>query len=112
MGRSFLKGVVLGAVTASIVLVTSTALAGTGIGGVFNLGKTNTVNRTSILTGKTTGRVLQVTSKGTGPALGLNVQAGKAPLTVNSSTRIANLNADLLDGIGRSGRPSRPQSNA
>ena len=31
-------------------------------------------------------------------ALGLNVPAGKAPLTVNSDTRVANLNADKLDG--------------
>ena len=36
--------------------------------------------------------------KGTGPALKLQVGAGQPPLAVSSSTRVANLNADQLDG--------------
>src|SRR5262249_58254285 len=36
--RALFTGVVLGAGVASVVLVASAALAGTGIGGVFNLG--------------------------------------------------------------------------
>lgn len=32
-------------------------------------------------------------------ALGLNVASGHAPFTVNSGTKVANLNADSLDGL-------------
>ena len=44
------------AVVASLTLATaSAALAGSGVGGVFNLGKTNTVNAITKLTGSVTG---------------------------------------------------------
>jgi hypothetical protein len=36
-------------------------------------------------------------------ALGLNVAPGHAPFTVNSAAKVANLNADRLDGIDSSG---------
>jgi hypothetical protein len=36
-------------------------------------------------------------------ALDLRVEPGEAPMTVNSSTRVANLNADLLDGKNSTG---------
>src|SRR5215211_9444213 len=35
-------------------------------------------------------------------ALSLNVQSGEAPMTVDSSTKVANLNADQLDGKDQS----------
>lgn len=98
MGKGFLKGVIVGSLVAATVMMAGTALAGTGIGAVFNLGRTNTVNSTTTLTGKASGRMLQVTNKGSGPALGVTVQAGKAPLTVNSTGKVTNLNADALDG--------------
>src|SRR5437763_10244840 len=108
---------------AAFVLLPAVDLAGTGVGAVFNLGKTNKVNAQSARTG-TAGRMLQVTNTNTGasstaigatskgstgpaikasntgggPALGLSVGAGKAPLTVNSTGKVAKLNADLLDG--------------
>ena len=44
MRTGFFKGVVLGAVVCGMTVVSTAALAGTGIGGVFNLGATNTVN--------------------------------------------------------------------
>jgi hypothetical protein len=69
---------------------------------VFNLGRTNTVNATSTLTGSTAGRMLQVTNTSTGTGatgIGIKVASGKAPLAVNSTTKVANLNADLLDGM-------------
>ena len=97
MRQPFFKGVVLGAVVASVVLMAGTALAG-GVGGVFSLGRTNAVSRTSSLVGTTSGRMLQVTNKGTGQALGLTVKAGTPPLRVNSSGEVANLNADELGG--------------
>jgi hypothetical protein len=98
MGSGFMKGVLVGALVAAIVTMAGTAVAGTGIGAVFNLGKTNSVDKTSILAGKTPDRVLQVTNRGAGPALGLTVKAGKPPLVVNSKAVVADLNADALDG--------------
>jgi len=43
--------------------------------------------------------MLSVTNKGTGPALSLTVGKGKAPFSVNSPGRVANLNASLLSGL-------------
>ena len=103
---TFLKGVAFGAVTSTLVLVAATALAGTGIGGVFNLGKTNTVNATSTLTGSKAGKMLQVTNTSTGAGatgVGINVPTGKPPLVVNSSKKVRNLNADKLDGQDSNG---------
>ena len=51
MRLTFAKGAALGAVTAVLTLGTTAALAGTGPGANFNLGKTNTVNATSTLNG-------------------------------------------------------------
>jgi hypothetical protein len=81
-------------------MISASATAGNGVGGVFNLGKTNTVNAKSTLTGATSGRNLQLTNTGSGPALGLAVGAGKAPIVVNASAgKATNLNADRLDGL-------------
>ena len=43
--------------------------------------------------------MLAVTNNGTGTALSLQVAKGKAPFTVNSSTRVTGLNASLLGGF-------------
>jgi hypothetical protein len=96
---TFLKGVALGSVVASVTLTATSAMAGTGIGAVFNLGKTNRVDATSHLTGKASGSMLALTNTGAGPALGLKVGNGIAPFSVNSSTQVANLNASLLGGL-------------
>ena len=74
-------------------------MAGTGVGGVFNLGKTNRVDATSSLTGKAPGSMLSVTNDGSGAALSLSVGKGAAPFKVNSTTQVANLNASLLGGL-------------
>ena len=95
--RTLIVGVLVGALAGP-----TATLAGTGIGAVFNLGRTNTVNRTSTLTGSTSSRVLQVTNSGAGTALRLSVKTGVAPLQVNSSTKVVNLNADRLDGLDSS----------
>jgi hypothetical protein len=123
MRATFLRGVVLGSVTAALVLSASAALAGTGVGGIFNLGKTNTVDQSSSLTGSSSGSQLVVsnisTSSGTrglsvsgassaaalfahngaGPAAAFMSSTGTAPFTVNSSRRVLNLNADMVDGL-------------
>ena len=95
---SFLRGLIVGAVLLGLA-VPATTLAGSGLGAVFNLGSTNTVNRTSVLRGSTASAELQVTNTGTGPALKLTTKPGTAPLQVSSTTKVVNLNADRLDGL-------------
>jgi hypothetical protein len=73
-------------------------------GGNFLLGKANTASTQTSLTASPSfaGKALQLTNTSTGAgatALGLNVASGHAPFTVNSGTKVANLNADKLDGI-------------
>jgi len=81
-------------------LVTTTpALAGSGVAAVFNLGQANTVNQKSTLTGATTDAELVVQNTGAGTALSLIGANGAPAFKVNSDTKIANLNADKLDGI-------------
>jgi hypothetical protein len=90
------------AVMLALVLgVATTALAGTGVGARFQLGQTNTVNAVTKLVGSVAGPSLQVdnnSADASATALDLQVEAGKAPMKVNSETKVANLNADKLDG--------------
>jgi len=82
------------------------ALAGSGVGGVFNLGQSNTVNQTTTLTGSKAGPMLQIvnTNSQTGSTpLSLQTATGKPPLTVNSATRVTNFNADKVDGFHANG---------
>jgi hypothetical protein len=54
------------------------------------------------LTSNNAGKALNITQQNTGAgatALGLTVAAGKTPFTVNSGTKVANLNADKVDGL-------------
>ena len=69
--------------------VATTALAGTGVGATFNLGKLNTVNRMSTLVGSVANPMLRVDNNGSGPALNLEVQSGRAPLTVSPGAGVA-----------------------
>jgi hypothetical protein len=99
--RALISGVVLGAVTSMVVLMSATAFAGTGVGAVFNLGQTNNVDATSTLAGSTAGKMLQVTntSSDSGAAgIGVSVGSGTPPFILNSTTKVTHLNADLLDG--------------
>jgi hypothetical protein len=72
------------------------------------LGTTNSADAPTIVAAAsnypTTGsqRLLQVTNNQTtagATALGLTVASGHAPFTVNSGTKVVNLNADKLDGL-------------
>jgi hypothetical protein len=96
------KSVLIGVGSAAVVLALTGAAAGSGVGAVFNLGKTNRVSATSSLTGSTGHSMLSVTNSGRGPALSLQVRKGRAPLSVNSTTRVPNLNASLLGGLAAS----------
>jgi hypothetical protein len=99
MRPRYLRGLVVGIATGAIAVSATNAIAGTGIGAVFNLGKTNTVNHATVLQGSTTTRLLQVTNTGPGPALALTVKTGTAPMKVSSGTKVAHLNADMVDGL-------------
>jgi len=103
MQLSFGKGLMAGAAGVAVVLAITAATNGTGIGAVFNLGQTNKVNATSTLTGKSNGPMLSVNNSGHGTALSMHVSSGHAPFSVNSSTKVAHLNASLLGGIGPAG---------
>jgi len=101
MNLTFFKGVGLGAVVSALTLTATAALAGTGVGGVFNLGVKNSVNSTTTLTGRVAGSGLQVTNtstRGGATGIGIQVAAGKPPLVVNSSAEVVHLNAGRLDG--------------
>jgi hypothetical protein len=103
MQLSFGKGLMAGAVGVAGLLAITAAANGIGAGTPFLLGVTNTVNATSTLTGKTQGPMLNVTNSGSGTALNLHVGSGHPPFSVNSATKVANLNASLLGGIGPTG---------
>lgn len=77
----------MGAVMA-LVIGSGTAYAATG--GKFVLGQANKAGKTTTLTSKS------------GTALSLKSKAGAPSLTVNQSTKVPNLNADLLDGLDAS----------
>jgi hypothetical protein len=100
VGRATVFLVGLAMILALVFGVAVTALAGTGVGATFNLGKTNTVNALSRLEGSTLNSMLKIDQNGSGTALNLEVQdpANKPPMLVNSSTKVTNLNSDQLDG--------------
>jgi hypothetical protein len=105
MKATFFKGVALGAVVSSLTLVATAAVAGTGVGAVFNLGRTNTVNGSTALTGSTNGqqlRVVNTNAGGSAAGIGISTPGNKPPLVVNSTTKVGHLNVDLLDGLDSS----------
>lgn len=87
VGRATVFLVGLAVILALVFGVASVALAGVGVGAPFHLGKINTVDKVSTLV-----------NEGRGPALSLQASSG-APLKVNSTTRVAKLNADTVDGM-------------
>jgi hypothetical protein len=101
MRSKFVRAALFGALVAAVTLVSSVAFAGSGIGGVFNLGESNSVNATTTLTGSTAGKQFQVTNTSTGAGaagIGITVPSGKPPLVVNSATQVNNLNSNFLQG--------------
>lgn len=115
---------IFGIAAAVLAVCATTALAGSGVGGVFNLGQTNTVNGATTLSGSSAGAQLKVTNafaSGTGiwgqsasktaaGVQGMNTAGGPGlqstvssnaipPLKINSSAKVVSLNADRLDGF-------------
>jgi hypothetical protein len=98
--KSHLLTAFAGALMASTLTIASVAVAGNGVGGVFNLGQVNTVNGKTELEGSTPNNSLFVIDQN-GTAVPLDIQgpANKAPLKVNSLIKVSNLTADRLDGL-------------
>ena len=92
----------LALVMALVIGVASTAWSATG--GNFILGKANVATAITKLAGAAgvNGPMLQLINNNADrndTALDLRVQAGEAPMRVNSDTKVANLNADKVDGL-------------
>ncbi len=88
----------LALVLALVFGISSMALAGTGVGAVFNLGQTNAVNALNTVVGTTSSSMLRIDNSGTGSALQLLVRPNRPPLTVSAGAgKATNLNADKLD---------------
>jgi hypothetical protein len=99
VGRATVFMVGLAVILALVLGVATTALGANGQ--TFILGQLNKATAITKLAGAVVGPNLQITNTSTDPsatALGLNVPTGRAPMKVNSSARVANLNADKLDG--------------
>ena len=59
----------------------------------------NNVSNVTSMVGTLADPILRLDNNGTGPALDLQVESGKAPMTVNSNAgKATNLDADKLDG--------------
>ncbi len=85
MGRATVFLVGFAVILAAVMGVASMALAANGK--PFILGKSNVATKIS-----------KLVKSGAGPALDLQVDSGP-PLAVNSAVKVANLNADQLDGF-------------
>ncbi len=89
MGVAVMLAVMLGVATTALAAVP---------GDPFKLGRLNTIDEISRLIGSTPDTMLRIDNDGTGTALDLRVEPGKAPMTVDSTTKVNDLNADKLDG--------------
>lgn len=116
MGLFFRKVMWVGRVTTfciglAVVLAAALGVATTALAAVpgdpFKLGGINYVNRATTLAGSAAGAILKVDNDGTGAALELKVgnpatlpeNKATAPMKVDSQAKVANLNADELDGL-------------
>ncbi len=86
---------VIGAVTVLVLAANSVAMATTGHS--FLLGKSNSANKATSLSRTTSGSVLNLHS----------ASSSNAPLSVNGHGKVANLNADLVDGLDSSALQNR-----
>ena len=95
------------AVVLAVVLGVGTAALAAVPGDPFKLGRVNAVGRLTTLVGNVDGAMLRVDNDGFGTALDLRVGASSAapnqkivaPMTVDSRAKVANLNADQVDGM-------------
>src|SRR5438552_1498614 len=92
MQGTTLKAAVAGGIAGALVAGSTAAVAGTGIGQVFNLGKTNSVNATSALVGSSSGTELGVRNSGAKagvryPEAGSRVDPAQAASSARTAAR-------------------------
>jgi hypothetical protein len=96
----------LGGAIAALVVMSATALSGSGMaatGGNLILGQPNSAgNTTGLSSGVTTGPTLQLTNTGSKAAARFRTNSGVPPFAVDRQAKVANLNSDLLDGFDSS----------
>ncbi len=92
--RSALVGLTVG------VLLAGTLPVVAGVGDAVLQGRSNTVNKRTIIRGKSgsAATLRLINESPAGPGLAIKVTPGTPPMRVNSKGHVANLNADLLDG--------------
>jgi hypothetical protein len=105
IGRATALALGVAVMLAIVVGVASTAFAANG--DPLKLGQGNVATKITALGGAlgVNGPMLKLVNKNAGTddtALRLEVDPGEAPMSVNSSTRVDNLNADQLDGKDQS----------
>ena len=101
VGRATVFLVGLAVILAVVVGLASTAFGANGQAWI--LGQGNAATKTTALMGAlgVNGPMLLVNNNNAGTnatALDLQVEPGRTPMKVNSSTQVSNLNADLVDG--------------
>jgi hypothetical protein len=99
-------GLGLSPATAIALVALFIALGGVGIaanGGNFILGQNNKATAQTALATTTSAAALAVTNTGSGAPLKLQGPTAQPPLIVNSKAKVANLNADSLDGVNSTG---------
>src|SRR4051794_18006914 len=95
---------------ATVVVALVVAFASSGTAAAVSylvLGTANTSSATTTLKSAANAPVLQLTNTNTAGGAGarglaITVPPGRPPMSVNSSTRVANLNADKLDNLDSS----------
>src|SRR6478736_1677897 len=100
MKRPHISPALVISLVALSVSLGGTAWAATG--GNFILGQANGATTQTGLTANFAGKTLQLANTNTAAGatpLGLVAGTGRPPFTTNSTTKVTNLNADMLDGI-------------
>src|SRR6476619_6957174 len=100
MKRPHISPALVISLVALFVSMSGAAWAATG--GNFILGQANSATTQTGLTANVAGKTLQLTNTSTAAGatpLGLTPGAGRPPFQTPSTTKVANLNADKLDGI-------------
>ena len=93
LGLALVMTLIVGVASALVSAPAEAAPAST-----LKAGVQNAVNAVTSMVGSVAGPILKLDNNGTGTALDLQVESGKAPMTVNSETKVDNLNADKVDG--------------
>lgn len=86
-------------VICAVVLGAATVALAAAPGDPFRLGKGNVINKVTKLVGKASSPRLVIDNNGNGVALSLQVKPGRPPMQVNSTRKVARLNADRLDNL-------------